>query len=162
MMHLIFSKSHVHASFIHTYSFIPVSRLWLCSVSLSLSLSLSLSRIDCVWQLRANLLPLGILLVLGFLLLIHPFFMFSFVIGRPNRTSLRTLRNMAFIRSAMLFCRTFSTLLYSMSFILGDGNLFLRYPWDVLSCLYRSFTPIYTVLVPLYLSLPRHSKVHVS
>ena len=63
--------------------------------------------------------------------------------GRPSRTSLRTFRNVAFIRNAMSFCRTFPTLFYPVSFELGDGNLFVRYHWGALSCLYRSFTPTY-------------------
>ena len=68
----------------------------------------------------------------------------------------------AFIRNAKLSCRTLPTLLSSLSFKLGVGNLFLRDPWGVPSCLYRSFTPIYTTSIPLYLSLLLHSEVHVS
>ena len=86
-----------------------------CDVFLSLSLSLSLShsQIDCAWHLSANPLRLKTLLVLSLLLLIllFPLSTFGSVIGRPNRTSLRTFRNVAFIRSAMLFCRTFPLLL---------------------------------------------------
>ena len=65
MIQFIFSTSHVHAYFMHTNSFIPISRLWLCSISFSLSLSLS--QIDYTWHLSANLLRLGMLLVLGLL-----------------------------------------------------------------------------------------------
>ena len=98
--------------------------------SLSLSLSLSLSWIDCVWHLSAKPLRLGTLLVLGLLLLILPFplFTFGFVMGRPNRTFLRTFRNVAFIRSVMLFCWTFLTLLSLQSFELEAENLFVRDP----------------------------------
>ena len=159
MMQLIFSKSHVHASFIHTYSFIPFSRLWLCYVS---SLSLSLSQIDCAWHLSANPLQLGTLLVLSLFLLIHPLFTFGSVMVRPSKTSLRTFKDVALIQSIMLFFRTFLTLLYPMSFGLKDENLFMRYPWGALSCLYRSFNPIYMVSIPLFLNLPRHSEVHIS
>ena len=159
MMQLIFSKSHVYASFIHTYSFIPFSRLWLCYVS---SLSLSLSQIDCAWHLSANPLRLGTFLVLSLFLLIHPLFTFVSVMGRPSKTSLRTFKDVALIQSTMLFFQTFPTLLYLMSFGLKDENLFMRYPWGALSCSYRSFTPIYTVSIPLYLCLPRNFEVHVS
>ena len=95
-----------------------------------LSFSLSLSWIDCAWHLSTNLLRLRILLVPGLLLLIFPFplFTFGFVMGRPNRTSLRTFRNMAFIQSALSFRRTFPTLLSLWSFGLGAGNLFVSYP----------------------------------
>ena len=127
-------------------------------------LSFSLSRIDCTWHLSANPLQLETLLVLGLLLLILPFplFMFGSMMGRPNRTSLRTFRNVAFIWSAILFCQTFLTLFTLQSFRLGTGNLFVRYPWGVPSCLYRSFTPIYMVSILLYLGLPWHFQVYVS
>ena len=156
--------------FMHTYPFFSFYLFywWCVSLSLSLSLSvllsLSLSRIDCAWHLNLNPLRLGTLLVPGLLLLIlsFPLFTFGSMMGRPNRTSLRTFRNMAFIQSAMLFCRTFPTLLSLRSFRLRAGNLFMRYPWGVLSCLYRSFTPTYTASIPLYLVLPRHFEVHVS
>ena len=98
------------------------------SFSLPLSLSLSLSRIDCAWHLSTNLLRLGTLLVLGLLLLlIHPLFKFDFVMGRPTRTSLRTFKDGVFIQSTMSFYQTFQTLLYPVSFKLGDENLFVRY-----------------------------------
>ena len=144
--------------FMHTYYFIIIFELWLCFVSLSLSLS----RIDCAWNPSTNLLRHETLLVSSFLLLIlFPFFTFGSMMGRPCKTSLRTFRNLAFIRSAMSFCRNFPTLLYPMSFRLGDENLFVRYPWGALSCLYRSFTPIYMVSIPVYLDLPRHFEVHI-
>ena len=138
--------------------------LSICSVCdvFPLSLSLFLSWINCTWHLSANPLWLGTLLVSGLLLLIHPLFTFGSVMGRPSRISLRTFRDIVFIQSAMSFCRTFPTLLYLVSFRLGDGNLFVRYPWGALLCLYGSFTLIYMVSIPLYLSLLRHSEVHVS
>ena len=127
-------------------------------------LSLSLSPIDYAWHLSANLIQLGILFVLVLHLLLifsFPFFKFGSMMRRLIRTSVRTFPNVAFIRSTMWFCWTFSTLLYMMSFTLGDGNLFVRYPWGVPLCSYRSFNSICTVSIPLYLSLLRHSKVHV-
>ena len=150
----------MHISCIRTLSFLSIC--FVCDVfPLSLSLSLSLSQIDYTWHLSTNPLRLETLLVLGLLLLIHPLFTFNSMMRRPSRTSLRTFKNVAFIWSAILFCWIFPTLLYRVSFGLRDGNLFVRYPWGALSCLYRSFTPIYMVSIPLYLSLPRHSKVHV-
>ena len=159
---IIFSMSHVHAYFMHTLSFLS---LYSFVTVFSLSLSLSLSQIDCAWHPSANLIRLGTLFVLGLLhLLIFPFtfFMFDSVMRRPIRTSLRTFLNVVFIQSAMWFCWTFPTLLYPMSFKLRDGNLSVRYPCGVPSWSYRSFTPICAVSIPLYLSLPRYSEVHVS
>ena len=160
MMQFIFSMSHVHAYVLFHYYF------WIVIVfcfSLSLSLSLSLSRIDCAWHPSTNLLRHETLLVSSFLLLIlFPFFTFGSMMGRPYKTSLRTFRNLAFIWSAMSFCRNFPTLLYPMSFRLGDENLFVRYPWGALSCLYRSFTPMYMVSILVYLDLPWHFEVHIS
>ena len=90
-----------------------------------------------------------------------PLFMFGSVMGRPNRTSLKNFRNMAFIWNTMLFYQTFPTFLSLRSFGLRAKNLFMRDPWFVPSCLYRSFTPINMVSIPLYLGLPRHFEVHV-
>ena len=160
-----FSTSHIYAFFscIHTLSFLSIcSRLWLCSF---LSLSLSLSRIDYAWHPSANLLWLGTLFVSGYLLpLILPFppFTFSSLMRKLIRNFWRTFLNVAFIRSTMWFYRTFSILLFSMSFTLGDGNLFVRYPWGVPPCSYKSFTPTCTISIPLCLNLSRHSEVHVS
>ena len=124
---------------------------------------LSLSQIDCVWHLSANPLWLGTLLVLGLplLILLFPLFMFGSVMGRPNRTSLKIFKNMAFIWNTMLFYQTFPTFLSLRSFGLRAKNLFMRDPWFVPSCLYRSFTPINIVSIPLYLGLPQHFEVHV-
>ena len=155
MMQFIFSMSHVHAYVLFHYYF------WIVIV-FCFFLSLSLSRIDCAWHPSTNLLRHETLLVSSFLLLIlFPFFTFGSMMGRPCKTSLRNFRNLAFIRSAMSFCRNFPTLLYPMSFRLEDENLFVRYPWGALSCLYRSFTPMYMVSIPVYLDLPRHFEVHI-
>ena len=130
----------------------------------SLSLSLSHTLIDRTWHpKRVNPLRVRILfkVILLLLLISFPLLAFSSVMRRPERTSWRTFKNMVFIRSAMLFCQTFPTLLFLSSFGLGVGNLYLRVPWGVPLCLYRSFTPIYMVSIPLYLNLPRHFEVHV-
>ena len=118
-----------HHMFMHISCIRTLSFLSLYSFVIVLCLFLSLSRIDYAWHPSANLLWLGTFLVLGLLLIfLHLFFTFGSMMGRPNRTSLRTFKNVAFIRSTMLFCRTFSRLFSPMSFELGDGNLFVRYP----------------------------------
>jgi len=61
----------------------------------------------------------------------------------------------------MWFYRTFPILLFSMSFILKDGNLFVRYPWGVPLCSYRSFTPTCTVSIPLCLKLSTFRGTHI-
>ena len=162
-----FSTSHVHAFFMHMYHFFSIFLCWVVimfsvSLPLSLSLSLSLSRIVCAWHPSANLLRLGTLFVPGHLLLIPLLFMFGSVMRRSVRTSRRTSPNMVFIRNAMWFYRTFPILLYPLSFIVRDGNLYMRYPWDVPPWSYKSSTPICMVLIPLYLNLLRRCKVHVS
>ena len=125
---IYFCTSHVRAYFMHTYSLFSFLFVLLVMCFLSFSLSLSLSQIDCAWHLSANLPWLGTLLVQSLLLLIlHPFFTFGSMMWRPSRTSLRTFRDMAFIRSATSFCRSFPTFLYLVSFGLEDGILFVRY-----------------------------------
>ena len=130
-----------------------------------LSLSLSLSWINCVWHPKhVSLLWLRTFLVPGLLLLLilFPLLTFCSMMRMPKRTSWRTFRNVAFIRSIMLFCQTSPKILSPPSLRLEARNLYLRVSWGVPSCLYRSFTPIYTVLIPLYLGLPRHFEVNVS
>ena len=96
------------------------------------------------------------------LLLFLPYpFIFGSVMRRPRWTSLRTSRLVAFIWNARFFCRISLTLRYPMSFELEDGNLYVRNPCVVLSCLYRSSTPTYTASIPLCLSLLRNFEVHV-
>ena len=128
-------------------------------------LSLSLSRIDCVMAPKQykSILAKNPYMVLGYLLLLFlPYLLiFSSMMRRLRQTSLRTSRFVAFIRNARSFCQFFSTLCYPMSFGLGDGNLSVRNPCIVLSCLFKSFTPTYTAPIPLCLSLLLHSKVHV-
>ena len=152
----------MHFSCIHTLSFLSI--FFVCDVSLFLPLSLSLSRIDFAWHLSANLLQLETLLVSSLLLIfLHPLFTFGSVMGRPSRTTLRTFRNVAFIWNAMSFCRTFPTLLYPVSFVLGDGILFVRYHWGALLCLYRSFTPTYMdTSVPQFVMTFRGTRIVVT
>ena len=160
MMQFSFSASHVHAYFRHTYPFFSIFLFWVLIV-----FPVSFSWIDCVWHPGTNLLQSETLFFPSHhLLLILPFPLFTFdsVMRRPIRISRRTFLNMAFIQSAMWFYWTFSILLFSMSFTLRDGNLFVRYPWGVPLCSYRSFTPTCTESIPLCLDLSRHSEVHLS
>ena len=138
-----------------------LSLLWmlinLCCVSifsffLSLSLSLSLSNKTSLWHPnKRNPLWLGTLvMVLGHPLLL--FLLFHLISGsvmrRLRRTSLKTSRNVVFIRNARLFCRILPILLSPKSFKLRIGNLYLRNPWGVPSYLFRNFTPTCTASIP--------------
>ena len=155
-MQFKFCTSHVHA---YVFSFLFYSCFLVVIVVLSFSLSLSLSLIDRTWHPKCiNPLWAKILFKVPILLLLipFPFLTFGSMMRRPKRTSWRNFRNMAFIQSAMLFRRTSLTLLSLPSFGLGAGNLYFIVPKGVPSCLYRSFTPIYTVSIPLYLDLPRN------
>ena len=118
---------------------------------LSPSPFLSLSRIVFAWHPNANPFCLGTFFILGHLPLILLLFTFSSMIRKPVRTSWRTSPNVVFIRNAAWFYRTFLILLYPLSFIVGDGNLYVRYPWVVPPWSYESSTPICMVSIPLYL-----------
>ena len=147
-----------HFFSIFWYSIVMV----LFCLSHSLSLSLSLSLIVYTWHRSINLLHLGTLFVLGHLPLILLFFMFGSLMRRLDRTSRRTSPIVAFIRNVAWFYWTFPILIYPLSFIVRDGNLYVRYLWVVPPWSYRSSTPICTVSIPLYLGLLRKFKVHVS
>ena len=145
----------------HTHLFFSIFwyLLWWC---FSICLPLSLSRIVCAWHPSANPLYLRTLFILGHLFSTPLLFMFDFLMRRPVRTSRRTSPNVVFIRNAVWFYRIFPILLYPLSFTVGDGNLYVRYPWVVPPWSYRSCTPICTVSIPLYLSLLHIFEVHVS
>ena len=89
------------------------------------------------------------------LLLILHIFLSCSMMRRPNRTSLRTSLDEAFIRNAKSFCRTTSTLTYLLSFIVGVGNHCVMSRSLVHSCLSRSFTPICMDIVSNVLRVPR-------
>ena len=126
------------------------------------SFSPSLSRIDCTWHPSTNPLSLGTLFVSGHLLLILIVFTFDSVMRRPKKTSWRTSPNVVFIRSTAWFYRTFPILLHLLSFIVGDGNLYVRYSWVVPPWSFRSSAPTCMVSIPLYLSLLCAFEVHIS
>ena len=88
-------------------------------------------------------------------------FIFSSMMRRPRRTSLRTFRTVVFIRNAKSFCRISPILLYLKSFRLGDRSPSVGNTRDVQSCSFRSFTPTCIALIPLCLVLLPHSEVYV-
>ena len=153
------------------HAFFSFFLFWTCVVflfvlSFSLSLSLSLSHRTSLWHPnRRNPLQLETFaVVLGHPLLLFLLFhlIFGSMMRMPRWTSLRTSRNVVFIRNARLFCWILLTLLYLKSFGLEIGNLYLRDPRGVPSCLFRSFTPTYMTSIPLCLCLFLHSEVYVS
>ena len=151
---------HVTCSCIRSFfSFL----FWTCVVFfvLSLSLSLSLSWIDCVMAPKQRK-------------------------STPTRNPLQGSRSSSFVPSHIWFHDEKAKKDFSKNFqargvhpkrqvILSDfidtplpkvvrtrvGLLYLRNPWDVPSCLYKSFTPTYMASIPLCLSLLLHSKAHV-
>ena len=157
-----FYTSHVHAYF-HAYILLFSFFELCCDCVLSFLLPFFL-RIDCAWYPSVNLLRLRTLfMILGLLvlLILSLIFLSGSVVRRLIRTSWRTSSNAVFIRNAKSFCLICSTLLYSVSFRFKDGNLFVRYPRGVLSCIFKSSTPIYRVSIPLCLDSPWCFKVHV-
>ena len=77
--------------------------------------------------------------------------MFGSVMGRPNKTSLRNLKNVAFIWSTILFCRIFQTLLSLWLFELGAENLFCEIP---LRCLVVFIQEFYSNIHGINTSVP--------
>ena len=147
MMQFFFSTSHVHA-------YVPfLFYIFVLSCDCVSSPSLSFSRIDYAWHPSANLLRSDTLFILGHLLLVFPLITIGSVMRMLTRTSRRMFLNVAFIQSAMWFYWTFPILIFSMSFTLENGNLFVRYPWGVPPCSYRSFIPSCMVSIPLCLNL---------
>ena len=126
MMQLLLARHMLmHISCIRTLSFLFLALCCDCVFCFSTSLSLSdRPRIAP----SANPLCLGTLFVPGHLFQILLLFTFGSMMRMPIRTSRRTFLNAVFIQSTTWFYRTFSILLYLMSFTLEDGNLSVRYP----------------------------------
>ena len=75
------------------------------------------------WHLNKNILHPKTLFVPRHPLLLTPLpLMSGSMMRRPNRTSLRTSLDEAFIQNAKSFCRTSSTLTYPLSFTVGVGR----------------------------------------
>ena len=112
---------------------------------------------------RTPSLVMVLLLLLLLLLLLFPLFLLEIgpMIQNPKRILMRTLVMRRFTLNAMSFCLIFQTFLYIERLALGIGNLFVRNPRGAPACLYRSSTPTYTLLIPLFLSLIQYSEGHV-
>ena len=126
---------------------------WCFSACFSLLLSL-LFTLVASWHLNVSLLRPKTLFILGhpLLLTLLPHTSGS-VIRRPNRTSLRTFLDEAFIRNAKSFCRISSTLTYPLSFTIGVGSHCVKSRSLVHPCWFRSFTPTCMDLIIQYLFL---------
>ena len=131
--------SHVHAFLcIHTFYSIYFVIFLLLGTFLIVSFSLSLSPICISLLLRhlnANLLSPRTLFIPGHLhLLILHLFLFGSVMKRPNRTSLRTSLDEAFIWNAKSFCRTSPTLTIPLSSTVGNEGHCVMSQSPVHSC----------------------------
>ena len=149
---------HSHAYILSfQYILIYFELLWdfsNCLLSLSLPLSVYVSLL--LWHPNVNLLRPGTLFIPGHpLLLTILLSLSSSMMRRPNRTSLRTFLNEAFILNAKSSCRTSPTPTHPLLSIVGDGGHCVIPRSLVHPCWSRSFTPIYMDSILQYLiSLP--------
>ena len=156
--------------FMHFHAYIPsifyisiylvVGTFLIISLSFFLSLPLTLV---ASWHLSVSLLRPGTLFVpWHLLLLLHLTPLpptFDSVMRRPNRTSLRTFHDEAFIQNAKSFYQTSLTLTCPLSSTVGVGSHCVAFQSPVLLWWYRSVTPTCTDLTILYLSLSLAFKV---
>ena len=136
----MFMHSHAYVlSFQYILIYLNCLRLfWLSSLSLHLFVYVSL----LLWHPNLNLLRLGTLFVPGHLLLLTlPLSMSGSLMRRPDRTSLRTFPDEAFIQNATSSCRTSSTLTFPLSFAVRVGSHCVMSRSHVHSCWSRSSTP---------------------
>ena len=133
---------HSHALFFFFFS-IPRHLFYYISFLL-LSLVVSL-----IWHLRS-------------LFLEEPDISSWFYDSNPKRILMGTSVTRWFTQNVMSLFFIFKTLLYPVCLALEVGNLYVRNPRGVLACLYRSSTPTYMLLIPLFLSLLRYLEEHVS
>ena len=146
--------SHVHA---YALSFQYI--LWyilncfgtfLIVFSLSLPFSIYVSLL--LWHPNVNLLRPRTLFVSGHpLLLTLLLSLSSFVMRRPNRNSLRTFLDEAFILNAKSSCWTSPTSTYPLSSTIGNRGHCVRPRSLVHLCWSRSFTPTCMDLIIQYL-----------
>ena len=154
---------HVTCSciFMHTYLqvliflYIMLLVLFWLSPSLSFFLSLPLTLVAS-WHLSVSLLRPGTLFVpRHLLLLLHLTPLpptFGSVMRRPNRTSLRTFHDEAFIQNAKSFYQTSLTLTCPLSSTVRVESHYVAPRSRALPWSYRSSTPTCTDLILLYLS----------
>ena len=146
--------SHVHAfssirTLISLYSYILMC---LVLFYVSLFLPLSFFRLVASWYLNKNPLHPSTLFILGhlFLLTLH-LLMYSSVMIKPERNFRRTFVDEAFIWNAKSSYHIFLILTYLLSFTVGVGGHYVT-SWSlVLPWSYKSFTPICTRSILLYL-----------
>ena len=136
---MVHSNLHVTCSciFMHTYLWFFI--FWYIVVGIFLILSLFLSLfLSCIslllWHLNANLLRPRILYVLRQLLLLTlHLILFGSMMMKPERTSRRTFVDKAFIWNTTLFCWTFPTLTYPLSFTVGVRSHCVA-SWSLVLC----------------------------
>ena len=136
----MFMHSHAYVLFVH---YILIYFFYLGLFWLFLSPSLSSVYVSLLlWHPNVSLLCPGTLFVPGHpLLLILHLFLSSSMMRRPNQTSLRTFHDEAFILNAKSSCRTFPTLTFPPSSIVGNGSHCMTSRSLVHSCWSKSFTP---------------------
>ena len=128
-------------SFLSIYSLIFWTALGLFLLS-SLSLPLSIYVNLLLWHPNGNVLhPRTLFVPRHPLLLTLLLSLFGFVIRRPNRTSLRSFLDEAFILKTKSSCRTSPTSTYPLSSIVGDRGHSVMPQSLVHPCWSRSFTP---------------------
>ena len=153
MMYLnlhITCSSILMQTYLHFFTFLYATVLILSWLSLSLSLSFLCQ--SALWHLNINLLCPRALYILRHLLpLTLHLLLFSSMMMKLKRTSQRTSVDKAFIRNAKSFCRTFLTLTYSLSFIVGFRSHLMTSQSLVPLWSYRSFIPIRTESILQYL-----------
>ena len=149
--------------FIHSYAYVLsfqyiliylncLGLFWLSSLSLSLPLFVYVRLL--LWHPNVNLLCPKILFISRHLLLLTlPLSLFDSVMRRPDRTSLRTFPNEAFIRKSTSSCQTSSTLTFPLSSIVGVGSHYVTSQSHVHPCWSRSSTPTCMDLIIQYLFL---------
>ena len=123
-------------------------------LSLSLSLPLSPSCVkSALWHPNTNPLRPRTLFVLGhpFLLLILPLLTYSSMMIKPEKTFRRTFHDATFIWNSKLFYRIFLILTFPLSSTIGVGGHFVTSRSLVHSWSYKSFSPICTNSILLYL-----------
>lgn len=87
---------------------------------------------------------------------------FSYVIQTPKRILMKTFLAEQFLLNARSSYLVFQIQCYLDCLDHEDGNPYVNDWLAILTCLYRSSTPTYTLSIPLYLNLLHSSTVHVS
>ena len=152
----MFLSLHVISSCIfHAYvpSFIFILILICVGAFLHVSFSLSFFWLVALWHLNENSLRPRSIFVLGHLLLLTILLLFGSVMIKPERTFWRTSHDEAFIRNAKSFYRIFPILTFPLPSAVGVRSHCVASQSLVPLWSYKSFTPICTDLIILYLSL---------